>query len=127
MLAYLLKQENPDAPAAYRVLTAITEVESWPSGFLVPNRSYALMFRAASTVRGIEVIRNVTDTAGRNGIAVAACAPSCTERIELIFDARTYQFFGADDVTLHGSPEPGTFSAEALLKIAVVNKIGQLP
>jgi hypothetical protein len=127
MLAYLLRQENPDAPAAYRVLTAITDTKSWPSGFLVPNRSYALMFQAASTVKGIEVIRDVTDTAGRSGIAVAACAPGCDERIELIFDATTYQFIGADDVTVHGSPEPGTAAAQALLKIAIVNKIGQLP
>jgi hypothetical protein len=130
MLAYLLKQENPGMPAAYRVLTAITEVESWPSGFLIPNRSYALMFQAASTVKGIEVIRDVTDTAGRSGVAVTACVSGshgCTQRIELIFDARNYQFIGADDVTLHGSPEPGTIAAQALLTIAIVNKIGQLP
>jgi hypothetical protein len=127
MLAYLLQQGNPRLPAAYRVLDGITEVESWPSGFLMPNRSYALMFAAASTVKGIEVIRHITDTAGRSGIAVAACTPGCAGRIELIFDASTYQFIGADELTLHGSPEPGTIAAQALLRIAIVARIGQLP
>jgi hypothetical protein len=47
----------------------------------------------------------------------------CGHLIELIFDPRTYQFIGDNEM---GSLEPGSPSS-ALLKIAVVGKAGQLP
>lgn len=139
MLAQVLKWGGPNGPTAYRVLDGMSNAESWPSGYLIPNRSYALMFRAAATIRGIHVVRDVTDIAGRRGIAVAACVPTeiqkgsmpgfhgCPQLRELIFDAKTYEFIGVDQVILHGSRKPGNITGSALLRIAVVNKAGQLP
>jgi hypothetical protein len=135
MLAYLEKLAGGlNGPPAYQVLAGISQ-ESWESRLLIPSHSSALMFRAASAVPGIRVIRHVTDAAGRSGVAVAACMPGASQKgtisrlhgcghlIELIFDPRTYQFIGDDEL---GSLEPGSPSS-ALLKIAVVGKAGQLP
>ncbi|MGH3070427.1 MAG: CU044_5270 family protein [Streptosporangiaceae bacterium] len=133
MLAYLRKYTaGLGGSLAYQVLTGIAQ-ESWEARLLIPNHSYALMFRAAATVQGIQVIQHVTDAAGRSGIAVAACVPGaiqkvrpdrgCGHRIELIFDPRTYQFIGDNEV---GSLQAGGASS-ALFKIAVVGKAGQLP
>jgi len=138
MLSALLKAGGPNGPSSYMVLRGI-EDESWEAGLLIPNQSVALMFRAASTVRGIQVIRSVTNVAGRHGIAVAACVPEaiqkggmsgfrgCPKRLELIFDTNTYQLIGVTEVTLKPSPGTPAVTGSALLKIGVVSKIGQLP
>jgi hypothetical protein len=138
MLAYLLHAAGPNGPAAYRVLGSIVNTSS-ASNLLVPNSSYALMYRATATVHGVYLVRAVTNIAGKAGIGVAACVPAainkgsmpafhgCPDRTELIFDARTYQLIGVDHVVAPGrSALPGNPSS-ALLSIAVVNKIGQLP
>jgi len=138
MLSALLNAGGPNGPSSYKVLHGI-ESESWEAGLLIPNQSAALMFRAASTVKGIQVIRGVTDVAGRRGIAVAACVPEviqkggmsgfrgCPKRLELIFDTSTYQLIGVTEVTLKPAPGTPAITGSALLKIGVVNKIGQLP
>ena len=137
MRAYLLKKGGLNGPLPYRILTGIAG-ESWQTRLLVPDHSYALMFRAAATVKGIRLIRHATSAAGKPGIAVAACVPpviqkgsmpgwhGCAERIELIFDATTYRFTGGQE-TQKGSPTPGTTAEQALLKIAIVDKLGQVP
>jgi hypothetical protein len=138
MRSYLLRTAGKNGPAAYRVLRSIVNVSS-VSGLLVPNPSYALMYRAALTVKGVYRVRHATTIAGTAGTAVAACVPAainkgsmpgfrgCSYRTELIFDARTYQLIGVDHVATRGSRAlPGT-PGSALLSIAVVNKIGQLP
>jgi hypothetical protein len=137
MRSYLLANGGPNGPAAYRVLGSIVNASS-ASGELVPNPSYALMYRAALTVKGVYLVRHATTIAGTPGIAVAACVPAainkgsmpgfrgCSYRTELIFDARTYQLIGVDHLAAPGKPAlPGTPSS-ALLAIAVVNKIGQI-
>jgi hypothetical protein len=138
MLSYLLKSGGPNGPAAYEVLGGIANTSSI-SGLLVPNRSYALMYRAAATVRGIEVVPHASDVAGTSGIGVAACVPGlinkgsmpgfhgCSYRTELIFDARTYELIGVDHLAAPGKPALPGRPDSALLRIAVVNKIGQLP
>jgi hypothetical protein len=138
MLGYLLRADGPNGPAAYRVLGSIVNTSS-ASGLLVPNASYALMYRAAATVKGIYLVPHVSDIAGRAGIGVAACIPasidkgsmpgfrSCPERTELIFDARTYQLIGVDNVAAPGKTAAPGRPSTALLGITVVNKIGQLP
>ncbi len=136
MLSYLLKQGYHTGPAFYRAVSGIV-YSSWIDGELVPNRSYALMYQALATVKGVYLIPHVTDSAGRAGIAVAGCVPagvdyrslqryrSCPEHLELIFDPRTYEFIGFSDVTARGTS--GGQGNESLLGIAVVSKIGQLP
>jgi len=97
------------------------------------------MYRAAATVKGIYLVPHVADIAGRAGIGVAACVPAsidkgsmpgfrgCPEQTELIFDATTYQLIGVDNVAAPGQPAVPGRPSSALLRIAVVNKIGQLP
>jgi hypothetical protein len=138
MLSYLLRSDGPNGPAAYKVLGSIVGTSS-ASGLLVPNQSYALMYRAAATVRGIELVPHTANIAGTAGIGVAACVPAdidkgsmpgfhgCPERTELIFDARTYELIGVNHVAAPGQRVIAGQPSIALLGIAVVNKIGQLP
>jgi hypothetical protein len=138
MRSYLLSNDGPNGPAAYRALGSIVNNSS-ASGELVPNASYALMYRAALTVKGVYRVRHATTIAGTTGIAVAACVPAainkgsmpgfrgCSYRTELIFDARTYQLIGVDHLAARGKPALPGRPSSALLAIAVVNKIGQLP
>ena len=137
MRSYLLGLA-PNGPAAFRILNGIGS-NSWQSGFLVPNSSYALMFRAAAHVKGIHLIRHAVNVAGQQGIAVAACMPAaigkgsmpgfhgCPQRLELIFAARTYELIGEYDVVTPGSSAVPFLPDYALLQIAVVNKLGELP
>jgi hypothetical protein len=136
MLSYLLREEGPNGPAAYKVLNAIINTSS-ASNLLVPNRSYRLMYRAALTVTGVYRVRHATTIAGSAGIGIAACVPAvinkgsmpgfhgCPDRIELIFNATTYELIGVDNTNAQGKPD--RFGDQALLDIAVVNKPGQLP
>jgi hypothetical protein len=136
MRSYLLRDDDASAPAAFRVLDGIVNNSS-ASGELVPNASYALMYRAALTVKGVYLVRHATTIAGTAGIAVAACVPAminagsklgfhgCPDRTELIFDATTYQLIGVDHTNAQG--KPNRFGDMALLDIAVVNKPGQFP
>jgi len=138
MRSYLLRNDGPNGPAAYRVLGSIVNTSS-ASGLLVPNASYALMYRAALTVKGVYLVRHATTIAGTAGIEVAACVPAainkgsmpgfhgCPERTELIFDTRTYQLIGVAYVAAPGRPALPGRPSSALLDIAVVNKVGQLP
>jgi hypothetical protein len=138
MRSYLLSNGGPNGPAAYRVLGSIVTTSS-ASGELVPNAAYALMYRAALTVEGVYKVRHAATIAGTPGIAVAACVPAainkgsmpgfrgCPDRTELIFDAQTYQLIGVDYVPAPGRPRLPGRPNSALLRIAVVNKIGQVP
>ena len=138
MRSYLLGNDGPNGPAAYRVLGSIVNNSS-ASGDLVPNASYALMYRAALTIKGVYRVRHATTIAGTAGIAVAACVPAainkgsmpgfrgCPYRTELIFNARTYQLVGVDYIPAPGRPRLPGRPNSALLNIAVVNKIGQIP
>jgi hypothetical protein len=138
MRSYLLSNDGPNGPAAYRVLGSIVNTSS-ASGELVPNASYALMYRAALTVNGVYLVRHATTIAGTSGIAVAACVPAainkgsmpgfrgCPYRTELILDAQTYQLIGVDYMPAPGKPRLPGRPNSALLRIAVVNEIGQIP
>ena len=137
MRSYLLGSDGPNGPPAYRILDSIVNNSS-ASGELVPNASYALMYRAALTVNGVYQVRHATTIAGTPGIAVAACVPAtinkgsmpgfrgCPYRTELIFNARTYQLIGVDYIPAPGRPRLPGRPNTALLNIAVVNKIGQI-
>jgi hypothetical protein len=136
MRSYLLQQGGPNGPAAYKVLGGIINTSS-ASNLLVPKRSYRLMYRIALMVKGVYRVRHATTIAGTSGIGIAACVPAlidkgsmpgfhgCPDRIELIFDASTYELIGVDHTDAQG--KPNHFGDQALLDIAVVDKPGQLP
>jgi hypothetical protein len=138
MRRYLLRSMGPNGTVAYRIMAGIGG-ESWQEGLLIPNRSYALMFRTAASVPGIQLVRHAVNVAGQAGIAVAACMPAvigkgsmknfhgCPERTELIFDARTYELIGVYYVAAKGRPPLPGRPSSALVQTAVVNRLGQLP
>jgi len=96
--------------------------------YLVPHRASALMFRALSQIKGIRVIGHATTLAGRKGIAVAAYDPSRGTLDELIFDPKTYLYIGDSQIALNSTSMPrGTVNGNAVQRIAVVDKAGQLP
>lgn len=136
MLSYLLQSGGPNGPTLYKAMTGFGNV-SWLSDQFASSSSFALMYEALATVPGLSLVAHVTDAAGRAGIAVAACEPvaidkgsmpnfhGCPVRYELIFNAQTYELIGADSVSAKGIPPYG--GDTALLGMAVVSKIGQLP
>ena len=107
---------------------AIMGVASSTYQFLVPPRAAALMFRALSQIGGMRVIRHATTLAGRPGIAVAAYDPTRGTLDELIFAPETYLYIGDAQITVNSTSMPkGTVTGNAVLRIAVVGRPGQLP
>ena len=138
MRSFLLRSDGPNGPGAYRLLGGIVNNSS-ASGLLVPDSSYALMYRAALTTKGVYRVPHATTIAGTPGIGLGACVPAainkgsmpgfhgCSYRTELIFDAGTYQLIGVDHLAARGRPALPGRPDSALLSIAVVNRIGRLP
>jgi hypothetical protein len=62
----------------------------------IGSKSLAALFKAAASIPGVKVYKNVTDLAGRSGIAVGQTWNGL--RHELIFDPKTYEVRGASEV-----------------------------
>ncbi len=106
-------------------------------------------FHAVGRIPGVQARRNVTDAAGRPGVAVTRTEAGTRE--ELVFDPITYRFLGHNligaeldltgakveqspgrgGVQIHGigsGPKPGdVIYKSALLRVAIVDKAGQRP
>ncbi|MFI1360607.1 CU044_5270 family protein [Streptomyces sp. NPDC020898] len=88
---------------------------------LMPPKVSAALYRAAAKIPGVEVVPDVTDTVGREGIAVTRSGGD-GEVEQLIFDRETYTFLGErvlDDGKLVGST--------SVLERTVVDRTGQRP
>ena len=93
----------------------------------LPPATLAALFEAAATIPGTTKVEQV-DLAGRRGIAVSRTDQDF--RHDLIFDAKTYKFLGERDVMvgdLKPYPKNAVTGWTAQLKIAVVDRPGQLP
>ena len=123
------------------------------AGLLYSNHLPAVQeaaFLAAGRIPGVQLRRNVPDAAGRVGVAVTRTEAGA--RQEMVFDPASYRYLGnniiAAEFDTHGAkvvrmPDIGKGSAEfrtgpnpkpgdviyksALLRIAIVDKAGQLP
>jgi hypothetical protein len=87
----------------------------------------AAMFEAAATIPGTTLVKGA-NLAGRKGIAVARSDHQV--RFEYIFDAKTYEFLGERVVVVGNLPPypKGVVSRwTAQLKVAIVDRAGQLP
>jgi hypothetical protein len=107
-------------------------------------------FLAAGQIPGVQAHRNVTDAAGRAGVAVTRTEAGA--RQEMVFDPATYRYLGQNIIAAeldlagakvvrspkvqHGyvefrdgpNPKPGDVIYKfALLRIAIVDKAGQRP
>ncbi|MBO2450113.1 CU044_5270 family protein [Actinomadura barringtoniae] len=80
---------------------------------IMPPKVNAALFRALAKIPGVRIEKNITDLAGRPGIAVTR--DSDIGREELILDPRTYDFMGSRTVatrdrtiTSAGAPKGGS-------------------
>jgi hypothetical protein len=93
----------------------------------IPPASVAAMFEAAATIPGTSVVKQV-DLAGRRGVAVSKVHHAT--RHDLIFDAASYRFLGEREVAQKDAapfPAGAVIGWTAQLKVAVVDRAGQLP
>lgn len=94
----------------------------------IPPAAEAAIFEALATVPGTEVHENVTDLAGREGVAVGHVLDG--SRFDLIFDATTYRYLGTREILTepYGKTPAGHVNGErARLRIAIVDEAGRLP
>ncbi|MFI6532727.1 CU044_5270 family protein [Nonomuraea sp. NPDC050547] len=131
----------PDVQAFVTVGDTIREAYVGP-------KSLAAMFKATAEIPGTKVYDNVTDSAGRPGIAVGQTFHGV--RHDLIFDPETFKYLGERQVvdyddSFHPSggkspeetpwqpsaemrknmPEGKVLFMSAALRVAVVNEVGQ--
>lgn len=88
----------------------------------------AALFEAVSKLPGLTVGTNAVDLAGRRGIPVGLAIG--TIRSEFVFDAQSYEFLGTRSVIAKADPESGIEKgayAVAVLRVAVVDRVGQTP
>jgi len=125
MLQYLKQRGGdtknpPDQDAFSAAANLIRE------GYL-PPKSLAVVFDALATLPSVQVVGDVTDEAGRTGVAVAITEVQGT-RTELIFDRKSFAFLGDRSVLVRdqdGLPAGQVMSAAAVLSVAVVDQAGQ--
>lgn len=128
LLAKLYRERHERGPGNSRAGAAFTAIGDLLRESLVPPQTSAALYRAAAKISGVEVVRGVTDAAGRRGIAVAHTERS--RRNEWIFDEQTYEYLGERSylVVATGDGPAGTMlGTTAVLQRAVVSKLGQRP
>jgi hypothetical protein len=91
---------------------------------MVPPDLGAALYRAAAKIPGVTVIADVTDTAGRSGIAVSRTSTVGVHSATWIFDRDTYGFLGASS---NHSGAPTADSTFAVLTRVVVDRVRQTP
>jgi hypothetical protein len=97
--------------------------------YLTP-RQLAAMYDFMASTPGFTVVPDAVDAVGRHGIGIRwqvsdgqAIAPGDTAMI--IFNPRTGAYLG--DRTTYLGENPRNYSGDAVVKLAIVNRIGQLP
>ncbi len=108
--------ERPDGNDAAFMLFADLIQES-----LMPPEVGAALYRAAATIPGVDVVHDAKDLTGREGIAITRTTGQ--EKVQLIFDQKTYAFLGERVYDLHGTSMGGT----SIITRAVVDKAGERP
>jgi hypothetical protein len=87
-----------------------------------PPAALAALFEAVAEIPGVTVAQNVTDAAGRKGVAVAMTHNGV--RDYLVFDATTHAYLGTRSTP---ADSDDLIDATALLRVAAVDRAGQLP
>jgi hypothetical protein len=92
------------------------------------------VYRAAAQIPGTTTSQPATDVAGRLGLAVARTDTGI--RTELIFDRASYQYLGTNRVIVDAAAASAlnwggwqllSVDEDAILRVAVVNRTGDLP
>jgi hypothetical protein len=123
VLSYLTTTASPDGSGETRAfVNAGTLLQT---RYLAPQ-SRAAVFEAVALIPDVTALHDVTDAAGRPGIAVVSTVRGL--RHEMLFDPQTYQFLGWQlEPDTGGSESALQARREAVLRIAVVDAPGQLP
>lgn len=128
LLAKLYREREERGRGNSRDGAAFTAIGDILRESLVPPRTSAALYRAAAKIPGVEVVRGVTDAAGRRGIAVAHTERS--RRDEWIFDEGTFDYLGERSYLVADTVDgtAGTvFGTTAVLQRGVVAQLGQRP
>jgi hypothetical protein len=119
LLCHCDSHSEDSSGAFYEINDLLYETVAYP-------RVSAVLYRAAALIPGGKVITDVTDTAGRPGVAVAFDVPSSPGsfgfRQEVIFDKKTLQFIGERTIT-----DGVTVIGFSILAQGVVDHPGQVP
>lgn len=127
MLAYLYeKGAGTKNPRDQQAFTAAGDLIR--EAYLSPA-SLAAVFKAVGKIPGVRVVGDVTDEAGRAGVALALTEVQGF-RTELIFDRQSHAYLGERSVLVRdqdGMKAGQPLNSTAVLKVAVVDRAGQLP
>lgn len=127
MLAYLYRRaDGTKNPRDQQAFTAAGDLIR--EAYLSPA-SLAAVFETVARIPGVRVVGDVTDPAGRAGVALARDEVQGI-RAELIFDRKTYAFLGEHEVLTreaYGLKAGTSINSTAVLKVAVVDQAGQRP
>ncbi|HLL64635.1 MAG TPA: CU044_5270 family protein [Micromonosporaceae bacterium] len=128
LLAKLYREREERGRGNSRDGAAFTAIGDILRESLVPARTRAALYRTAARIPGVEVVRGVTDAAGRRGIAIARTEGN--RRDEWIFDEQAYEYLGERSYLVADTadgPAGTVLGTTAVLQRAVVSKLGQRP
>jgi hypothetical protein len=94
----------------------------------IPPAALAAVFRATAHIPGVTVARGAVTADGKRGIAVQRIFNGISQ--QLIFDPASYAFIGEREevISATGGLRPGTImDSTAVLRVAIVDRAGQLP
>ncbi|WP_433210659.1 CU044_5270 family protein [Dactylosporangium sp. CS-047395] len=128
MRKYLYDHASGGNPRDQQAFT--TAADLIREAYLSPA-ALAAVFDAVARIPGVDVVGDVTDDAGRPGVAVALTEVQGM-RTELIFDKATHAFLGVRSVMVRDDPTSGLvrgdiFSSASVLRTAIVDRAGQTP
>ncbi|MFC0007895.1 CU044_5270 family protein [Micromonospora siamensis] len=95
----------------------------------LPPESLAAVFEAVGEIPGVTVVGDVTDQAGRAGVALALTEVQ-GYRTELIFDRASHAYLGSRQVLVRdqdGLKAGDVLDSTAVLTVGVVDQVGQRP
>lgn len=127
MLAHLYRiaDDQPNKnPRDQRAFSAAADLVG--EAYLAPA-SLAAVFGAVARIPGVSVIGDVTDEAGRDGVAVALREVQGT-RTELIFDRGSHAYLGTRSVALQdgeGLTAGQVLYSTAVLTVEIADRVGE--
>jgi hypothetical protein len=126
MLDYLYEHSSGGNPRDQQAFT--TAADLIREAYISPA-TLATVFDAVARIPGVAVAGDVTDEAGRHGVAVAITEVQGM-RTELIFDKTSHAFLGTRSVMVRDSDglhKGDVFESSAVLRVAIVDRVGQTP
>jgi hypothetical protein len=125
--AWLQRHLGGGASYANGLLTSVEFMMT--SDYLLP-RQQAALYEVLAQTRGLTVVPKVTNARGVTGIGIRSDVVDKGFFYTIIFDPRTYAPLGmnwAGTYPTPSGPVKDDHNGEVLLKLAIVNKLGQRP